>query len=97
MFVIPQIYFNNTFYIIKDVLGPVVPTNRQVGESCGSCYCPPTYNAGKCAPGLTCKPGPPEISDIPGTCVEQGILPAPFAYNKFRIQASFRTVFHTML
>ena len=58
------------FYIMKELLGPAIPTNRQLGETCGSCFCPPTFTAGECAPGLWCKPGPRELSDATGTCVE---------------------------
>ena len=41
---------------------------KQLGESCGSCFCPPTYNAGECAPGLECKYNP-QILDAAGKCV----------------------------
>ena len=41
---------------------------KQLGERCGSCFCPPTYNAGKCAPGLECKHNP-QIPDAAGKCV----------------------------
>jgi len=41
------------------------------GERCGSCYCPPTYTAGECAPGLECKHDP-MIPDAAGECVRPG-------------------------
>ena len=28
---------------------------KQEGEDCGVCFCPPTYFAGNCAPGLECQ------------------------------------------
>ena len=46
---------------------------RQLGESCGSCYCPPTYTMGDCAPGLECKHNL-MIPDAAGTCVKPGTL-----------------------
>ena len=44
---------------------------KQEGEDCGECYCPPTYNAGTCAPGLICKYDD-MIPDAAGTCVKPG-------------------------
>jgi len=46
---------------------------KQEGESCGSCFCPPTYTAGSCAPGLECKRDP-RIPDSPGKCARPGFL-----------------------
>ena len=46
---------------------------KQEGERCGSCYCPPTYTAGECAPGLECKHDP-MISDAPGKCVRPNAI-----------------------
>merc|ERR1719150_1738098 len=40
---------------------------KQMGESCGDCWCPPTFTAGHCAPGLQCL-YKPNIMDSPGTC-----------------------------
>ena len=45
---------------------------KQEGESCGSCFCPPTYTAGSCAPGLECKRDP-RIPDSPGKCARPGM------------------------
>ena len=50
---------------------------KQEGQDCGLCLCPPTYDAGTCAPGLECKHFNPEIHaekkhlhiDKPGICV----------------------------
>ena len=78
IFVIPPIIF--VFPNMKELFA--IPTNRQHGESCGSCYCPPTSSAGECAPGLTCVSGTPYIPDAPGTCVREGIPSVPFTYNK---------------
>ena len=39
-----------------------------MGQTCGSCFCPPTYTAGDCAPGLECQHNP-TIPDAPGKCV----------------------------
>ena len=44
---------------------------KQEGEDCGECYCPPTYNAGTCTPGLICKYDD-MIPDAAGTCVKPG-------------------------
>ena len=46
---------------------------KQEGEDCGECYCPPTYNAGTCAPGLICKHDD-TIPDLAGTCVRSGSI-----------------------
>jgi len=40
---------------------------REEGETCGSCFCPPTYTAGDCEDGLTCVHNP-MIPDAPGRC-----------------------------
>jgi len=50
------------------------PTNsavllRQTGESCGSCFCPPTFSAGQCAPGNVCVHSRDGFADMPGTCM----------------------------
>ena len=37
------------------------PSFKQEGQDCGVCFCPPTYYAGTCAPGLECKHFNPEI------------------------------------
>ena len=47
---------------------------KQEGEECGSCFCPPTYNAGNCAPGLECKHLHRDTPDAPGTCVRPGVI-----------------------
>ena len=49
-----------------------IPSEIPLGEPCGSCYCPPTYTAGNCAKGLTCKHDP-RIADAPGECVDNVI------------------------
>jgi len=43
-----------------------LPT-RKLGESCGSCFCPPRYTMGPCEKGLVChfEPG---LADAPGIC-----------------------------
>lgn len=48
--------------------------NRQLGESCGSCMCPPTFTMGDCAPGLECQHNP-MLQDAAGKCVRQGTRP----------------------
>ena len=46
-------------------------TEKQLGETCGACFSPQTgYECGKCANGLVCQPGDPQLPDAPGTCVE---------------------------
>ena len=45
---------------------------KKEGESCGSCYCPPTWTAGDCAPGLECKYNRMNL-DAPGKCILPGI------------------------
>eukprot|EP00091_Calanus_sinicus_P010466 TRINITY_DN2430_c0_g1_i2.p1 TRINITY_DN2430_c0_g1~~TRINITY_DN2430_c0_g1_i2.p1 ORF type:complete len:149 (-),score=38.80 TRINITY_DN2430_c0_g1_i2:226-672(-) len=46
---------------------------QKEGESCGSCFCPPTYSAGKCGRGLTCDLSIQDnIPDLPGTCRKIG-------------------------
>jgi len=42
---------------------------RQLGETCGSCFCPPTFTAGECAEGLVCEHSS-IFEDLPGNCVE---------------------------
>jgi len=42
---------------------------RQLGETCGSCFCPPTFTAGECAEGLVCEHSS-MFEDLPGNCVE---------------------------
>ena len=50
----------------------VRPLKRE-GEECGSCYCPPTFSAGECAPGLYCDTSiQSQIPDAPGTCRSTG-------------------------
>ena len=44
---------------------------KKEGENCGHCYCPPTYTAGNCAPGLVCKHNS-KIPDAAGVCIRQG-------------------------
>ena len=46
-----------------------IPSQIPLGEPCGSCYCPPTYNAGNCAKGLVCQHDP-MLADAPGACVK---------------------------
>ena len=61
------------------------------GEDCGSCFCPPTFSAGECAPGLYCDttiqttiqstwedPVRPLVrlsGDSPGTCKPTSSIP----------------------
>ena len=62
---------------------PPIPRNLQFGEPCGSCYCPPTYTLGDCAPGLKCKHDS-LIPDLPGRCVKQGkAIDAAISHNRF--------------
>ena len=56
---------------------------EQEGEDCGSCFCPPTFTAGKCAPGLDCL-GFEFIADIPGKCIQEGHI----SYHWFHIHKS---------
>ena len=44
---------------------------QREGESCGSCFCPPTFTAGECEEGLTCVRDP-MIPDLPGKCTKTG-------------------------
>ena len=44
---------------------------KKEGENCGHCYCPPTYTAGNCAPGLICEHNS-KIPDAAGVCIRQG-------------------------
>ena len=46
---------------------------KKEGESCGSCFCPPTYLAGECEEGLTCVHDE-TIADLPGICQNKGII-----------------------
>jgi len=43
---------------------------KQEGESCGYCYCPPAYTAGDCAEGLICVRDP-LIVDRAGRCMKK--------------------------
>merc|ERR1711884_826023 len=55
---------------------PLRPLKRE-GEECGSCYCPPTFSAGECAPGLYCDTSiQSQIPDAPGTCRSTGSRPS---------------------
>ena len=47
-------------------------TLKSEGEDCGSCFCPPTYTAGKCGPGLECIHNE-RIPDLAGKCVSIGM------------------------
>ena len=58
-----------TSYIFNLILA----TPRKVGESCGACLCPPTFNAGKCEEELECVTNP-MLLDSPGKCMAQGQL-----------------------
>ena len=50
-----------------------VLTDKQLGETCGNCFSPQTgYECGKCAIGLDCQPGDPQLPDVPGTCELNG-------------------------
>jgi len=46
-----------------------IPTEIPLGDSCGSCYCPPTYTLGNCAKGLICQHNA-LLQDAPGICVK---------------------------
>ena len=61
---------------------------KQEGESCGSCFCPPTYTAGNCAPGLQCQKDP-RISDAAGKCVRAGQI-AIQAISKYKVSNNFK-------
>ena len=64
-------YFQcNTFYFIKETTSRKIPTNLQLGDDCGQCFCPPDYTMGECAPGLECIHND-NIPDAPGKCVNQ--------------------------
>merc|ERR1711915_246425 len=66
----------------RDIIFPQTADKlKKEGEDCGSCYCPPTFSAGKCGPGLSCVRNE-NIPDLPGTCqqVAEGcICPAIFS------------------
>ena len=47
----------------------IKPPERQLGEDCGFCLCPPTYTMGECGPGLECEHDSLD-QDAPGKCVE---------------------------
>ena len=55
----------------EEVVSQSHVVTEQEGEDCGSCFCPPTFTAGKCAPGLDCL-GFEFIADIPGKCIQEG-------------------------
>ena len=60
----------------RDILipkpGPTIKTKpKKLGESCGSCNCPPTFTAGECEEGLECVHHP-MIADAPGKCINRG-------------------------
>jgi hypothetical protein len=40
---------------------------KKLGESCGSCFCPPTFTAGECEQGLDCV-SDPLLPDAGGKC-----------------------------
>ena len=54
---------------------------KQEGESCGYCYCPPAYTAGDCAEGLICVRDP-LIADRAGRCMKKGEQQAGLSCDK---------------
>ena len=52
----------------------MIAGGRTLGESCGSCNCPPTYTLGECDDGFDCKHLTPDVPDAAGTCVKRGML-----------------------
>ena len=63
-------YISDGLIVILD--SGFIPSAIPLGEPCGSCFCPPTYTAGTCAKGLSCKHDP-RIADAPGRCVNSVI------------------------
>ena len=43
-------YSQPILYSIYIFIGPL----KKEGENCGYCFCPPTFTAGECEPGLKC-------------------------------------------
>ena len=55
-------------FLVHDHIFPI-GTLKKEGESCGSCFCPPTFTAGECEHGLKCDLSIQEqIPDAPGIC-----------------------------
>ena len=57
--------------VLPPGIGGDVVTLRKLGESCGSCLCPPTYTMGECDQFGECVHNP-MIADAPGICMEPG-------------------------
>ena len=58
-------YSQRILYSFFIFIGPL----KKEGENCGSCFCPPTFTAGECEPGLKCDLSIQEaIPDAPGVC-----------------------------
>ena len=55
----------------KDISGPRTFIGNKLGQPCGSCFCPPLYTKGYCAPGLICSYSRSN-QDSAGTCIELG-------------------------
>ena len=55
----------------KAISGPTTSIGNKLGQPCGSCFCPPLYTKGYCAPGLICSYSP-NNQDTAGTCIELG-------------------------
>ena len=54
-----------------DISGPRTSIGNKLGQPCGSCFCPPLYTKGYCAPGLICSYSRND-QDSAGTCIELG-------------------------
>ena len=67
----PVVKVPNRDIFIPKPGSPIKPKPKQLGESCGSCNCPPTYTAGECEEGLDCVHNP-MIADAPGKCINRG-------------------------
>ena len=67
----PVVKVPNRDIFIPKPGSPIKTKPKQLGESCGSCNCPPTYTAGECEEGLDCVHHP-MIADAPGKCIDRG-------------------------
>ena len=55
----------------KGISHPRTSIGNKLGQPCGSCFCPPLYTKGYCAPGLICSYSRSN-QDSAGTSIEMG-------------------------
>ena len=87
----PVVKVPNRDIFIPKPGSPIKPKPKQLGESCGSCNCPPTYTAGECEEGLDCVYHP-MIADAPGKCIDRG-KNLTLLQNEEITQVPFNTIF----